>query len=63
MPKTARNRRALHDVLVQGTSNRDIMVSYSLDINFIHSDINGRSCKKDNFVPDIYICSPHAIKQ
>ena len=26
MPKTARNRNALHDVLAQGASNRDITV-------------------------------------
>ena len=26
MPKMARNRRALHDVLAQGASNRDITV-------------------------------------
>ena len=26
MPKIARNRSALHDVLVQGASNRDITV-------------------------------------
>ena len=32
MPKMARNRSALHDVLAQGTSNRDITV-YHIDIS------------------------------
>ena len=30
MPKMARNRSALHNVLAQGASNRDITVSYQL---------------------------------
>ena len=30
--KTARNRSALHDVLVQGASNRDITVSYFIGL-------------------------------
>ena len=32
MPKTARNRNALHDVLAQGASNRDITV-YSYQVS------------------------------
>ena len=28
-----------------------IMISNSLDIDFIHSDIHGRSCKKDDYGP------------
>ena len=42
MSKTARNRNALHDVLAQGASNRDITV---IPYNHIEDD--------DLFVPDI----------
>ena len=33
MPKTARNRNALHDVLAQGASNRDITVYTKIRID------------------------------
>ena len=36
MPKMARNRSALHDVLAQGASNRDIMVYLQLSAKPYH---------------------------
>ena len=35
MPKMARNRSALHDVLAQGASNRDITV-LAMEIPVLH---------------------------
>ena len=40
-----------------------IMISNSLDIDFIHGDIHGRSCKKPPFMPLLHVLNVNSADQ
>ena len=40
-----------------------IVISNSLDIDFIHGDIHGRSCKKPPFMPLLYVLNVNSADQ